>query len=65
MLSGQSTVEARSKNGRGTNNSKIITGVVVYATYLPGTAVTVWVIAEDGSKTKAMSDSCEIPYCTI
>ena len=55
-------VEAR----RGTNNSEIINGVVVYASYTPGEAVTVWnVDEEDGSKEEMMSDLCEVPYCTI
>ena len=65
MFGDQSSVEARSRAGRTTNNSKINNGVVVYATFLPGTAITVWIINDDGSKTKTMSDKCEIPYCTI
>ena len=65
MHGGQSTVEARSKAGRGTNNSKINHGAIIYASYAPGTAITVWIIGEDGEKTKSMSDKCEIPYCTI
>ena len=59
-------VEAgRGQGGRTTNSGKIITGVIVYPTYTPGTAMTVWNVNEDGSKEEMMSDLCEVPYCTI